>query len=50
MSKGLHFDKEILVYYLPVCFFYNLAKLIIFTMSSSISSIFFLNGDSRTFI
>ena len=50
MSKGLHFVKEILVYYLPVCFFYNLAKLIIFTRSSSIPSIFSLKGDSRAFI
>ena len=33
---------EILVFYLPICFFYYLAKLIIFTRSSRIPCIFSL--------
>ena len=38
---------EILVFYLPICFFYYLAKLIIFTRSSRIPCIFFLEGGFK---
>ena len=38
---------EVLVFYLPICFFYYLAKLIIFISSSRIPCIFFLQGGSR---
>ena len=37
------------MFYLPICFFYYLAKLIIFIRSSKIPCIF-LEGDSRAFI
>ena len=37
-------------FYLPICFYYYLAKLIIFIRSSRIPCIFFLKGDSRAFI
>ena len=41
---------EILVFYLPICFFYYLAKLIIFTWSSRTPCIFSLKGDSKGII
>ena len=41
---------EVLVFYLPIRFFYYLANLIIFTRSSRIPCIFFLKGESRAFI
>ena len=41
---------EVLVFYLPIRFFYYLANLIIFTRSSRIPCIFFLKGASRAFI
>ena len=44
MSNGLHCVKEIIVFYLSICFFYYLVKLIIFTRSSRIYCIFFLEG------
>ena len=49
---GSHSCKgEILVFYLPICFFFYLAKLIIFTRSSRIPCIFFfLKGDSSEII
>ena len=41
---------EVLVFYLPICFFYYFAKLIIFIRLSRIPCIFFMKGDSREFI
>ena len=41
---------EVLVFYLSICFFYYLAKLVIFIRSSRIPCIFFMKGDSRAFI
>ena len=38
---------EVLVFYLPIRFFYYLANLIIFTRSSRISCIFFLEGGFK---
>ena len=38
---------EVLVFYLPIRFFCNLAKLIIFTRSSRIPCIFFLEGGFK---
>ena len=35
------------MFYLPICFFYYLANLIIFTRSSRIPSIFFLEGGFK---
>ena len=40
----------VLVFYLPICFFYYLANLIIFTRSSRFLVFFFLKGDSTAFI
>ena len=43
---------EILVFYLPICVFYYLAKLLLFTRSNRIPCrlLFFLKGHSRAFI
>ena len=38
---------EVLVFYLPIRFFYYLANLIIFTRSSRIPCIFFLEGGFK---
>ena len=43
-------EEEVLVFYLPICFFYYFANLIIFTRSSRIPCIFFLKRHSRAFI
>ena len=40
-------NGEVLVFYLPIRFFCNLAKLIIFTRSSRIRCIFFLKGGFK---
>ena len=40
-------DGEVLVFYFPIRFFCNLAKLIIFTRSSRILCIFFLEGGYK---
>ena len=47
MAFMLDIAGEILVFYLPICFFYYLAKLIIFTRSSRIPCIFFLDGGLK---
>ena len=40
-------EGEVLVFYLPIRFFCHLAKLIIFTRSSRIPCIFFLEGGFK---
>ena len=42
ISEGI--SGEVLVFYLPICVFYYLAKLVIFIRSSRIPCIFFLEG------
>ena len=44
ISKHAGHAGEVLVFYLPIRFFYYLANLIIFTRSSRIPCIFFLEG------
>ena len=43
MNNSLTVSGEIPVFHLPICFFHNLAKLIIFTRSGRTPCIFFLN-------
>ena len=45
--KILHVAGEVLVFYLPIRFFYYLANLIIFTRSSRIPCILFLVGGFK---
>ena len=44
---NMNTSGEVLVFYLPICFFYYLAKLIIFIRSSRIHCIFFLEGGFK---
>ena len=46
--KTLRLAGEVLVFYLPIRFFYYLANLIIFTRSSRIPCIFFLEGGFKS--
>ena len=46
-QKPTNQPGEVLVFYLPIRFFYYLANLIIFTRSSRIPCIFFLEGGFK---
>ena len=46
-NTGVRGAGEVLVFYLPIRFFYYLANLIIFTRSSRIPCIFFLEGGFK---
>ena len=46
-TEANHLAGEVLVFYLPIRFFYYLANLIIFTRSSRIPCIFFLEGGFK---